>query len=122
VPPGASQTVTVTLGARGSSVTQPGTYTVSLLVSNNSPYLSSPVGVSMDVTAPSTRGKITGTVIGDSCSGTPEPLQGAAVQIDGSSDYTLTTDASGGYAQWLAQDTMTVIVAKNGWKPTAAGC
>jgi N-acetylneuraminic acid mutarotase len=120
VQPGASQTVTVTLNAGDPSVAQPGTYTASLLVSDDSPYLSNPVGVSMNVTAPSTWGKIMGTVTGDSCGGTPEPLQGATVQIDGPADYTLKTDQSGDYALWLAQGTLTVIVAKNGWTPTAA--
>jgi hypothetical protein len=118
--PGASATVAVTLDAGDASVTQPGTYTASLAVSDDSPYSTSAVGVSLIATPPSTWGKITGTVTGTSCAGTSEPLAGTTVQIDTwASSYTLKTGSDGSYALWLDQrnNPLTVIVAKDGWQP-----
>jgi hypothetical protein len=114
--PGASATVTVTLDAGDASVTQPGTYTAALAVSDDTPYAAPAIGVSMDATPPVTWGKVMGTVTGTSCNGTTAPVAGATVQMG---DFTLKTTSSGGYAVWLdIQDNpVTAIVAKDGWQP-----
>jgi energy-converting hydrogenase Eha subunit A len=118
--PGASATVAVTLNAGDTSVTQPGTYTASLAVSDDTPYSTPAVGVSMIATPPKTWGKFAGTITGTSCAGTTAPIAGATVEVDSwASSYTLKTSTSGGYALWLDQrnNPLTVIVAKDGWQP-----
>jgi hypothetical protein len=118
--PGASATVAVTLDAGDTSVTQPGTYTASLAVTDDTPYSTPAVGVSLIATPPNTWGKITGTVTGTACNGTPESLAGATVQIDTwANSYTLKTGSDGSYALWLDQrnNPLTVIVAEDGWQP-----
>ena len=63
-------------------------------------------------------GKLTGTV-----STAAGPLAGATVQIDSwASGYTLTTGADGTYALWLdtRSNPLTLIVAKDGYKPQTA--
>jgi hypothetical protein len=118
--PGQQATVTVTLNAGDASVTQPGAYTAGLQVSDDTPYQTSPVNVTMNVTPPKSWGKITGTVSGLACSHTTGPLQGATVQIDGAAaNYTLKTDSKGQYAYWIdtADNPLTVIAALDGWQP-----
>jgi hypothetical protein len=120
VAPGASVTVTVTLDASATVVSQPGTYKAQLTFLTNTPYRVSPVDVTMNVTPPTTWGKITGTVVGVNCDGTTTPLAGATVQIDTwAAHYTLRTDANGTYALWLdnRNNPLTLIVAKDGWQP-----
>jgi hypothetical protein len=118
--PGATTTVTFTLNAGDPSVTQPGAYTARLGVSDDTPYRTSPVVVTMAVTPPKTWGKITGTVWGTSCGGSTAPISGATVQIDGrASSYTLKTDGNGLYALWLDfhNNPLTLITAEDGWQP-----
>jgi hypothetical protein len=118
--PGATTTVTVTLNAGDPSVTQPGAYTARLAVSDDTPYRTIPVGVTMTVTPPKTWGKITGTVSGTSCSGTTGQISGATVQINGrTSSYTLKTNGNGQYALWLDyhNNPLTLITAKDSWQP-----
>jgi hypothetical protein len=118
--PGQQATVTVTLNAGDASVTQPGAYTAGLTISDDTPYKTSPVNVTMNVTPPKSWGKITGTVSGLACSHTTGPLQGATVQIDGAAaNYTLKTDSKGQYAYWIntADNPLTVIAALDGWQP-----
>jgi N-acetylneuraminic acid mutarotase len=122
--PGQQTTVTVALNAGGASVTQPGAYTAGLQVIDDTPYKTSPVNVTMNVTPPKTWGKITGTVSGLACAGTTGPLQGAAVQIDGAAaDYTLTTDSNGSYEYWIdkSDNPLTVIVSQDSWQSQATG-
>jgi hypothetical protein len=118
--PGQQTTVTVTLNASVASVTQPGAYTTGLQVTDDTPYATSPVNVTMNVTPPKTWGKITGTVSGLACSGTTGPLQGATVQIDGAAaNYTLTTDSNGNYEYWIdkSDNPLTVIAGSDNWQP-----
>jgi N-acetylneuraminic acid mutarotase len=118
--PGATATVTVRLDANVAAVTQPGTYTGQLTVGARSPYGLSSVPVSMTVNPPKTWGKITGTVTGAACVGTPAPLAGATVEIDsGSASHSLKTDRKGQYVLWLDAQKLTLIAAKEGWAPQA---
>jgi hypothetical protein len=120
VAPHTSVAVTVTLDAAAAGVSQPGTYKAALTFLTDTPYRVSPVDVTMNVTPPTTWGKIGGTVTGVNCDGTVVPLAGATVQIDTwAAHYTLRTDANGGYALWLdhRNNPLTVIVAKDGWQP-----
>ncbi len=125
VPPGKSVTVSVSLNAGDKSVTQPGTYTASLVVVNNTPYRinGDPVAVSMTVTPPSRWGEVGGTVTGLACDGTSTPLPGAAVTVTGkTATWTLTTDSGGGYALWAdqGQNPLTVIAQASGWQAQTA--
>jgi Carboxypeptidase regulatory-like domain/Kelch motif len=122
IAPKTTVTVTVTLDASMSAVSQPGTYKALLTLQTNTPYRYSPVNVTMNVTPPNTWGKITGTVVGVKCDGSTVPLAGATVQIDTwAAHYTLKTDANGGYALWLdhRNNPLSLIVAMDGWQPQA---
>lgn len=115
--PGEQVTVTVGMSA---AVDQPGTYTASVAIKENTPYAVPPVAVTMVVNPPTTWGKLMGTVTGTSCQGAAAPLPGAVVQVDSwAMSWTFATDADGGYAYWLDRrnNPLTIIVAKDGWKP-----
>jgi hypothetical protein len=118
--PGDSATVTVTLNANIATITQPGTYTAQLTISAKTPYTVAPIPVTLVVNPPKTWGKITGTVTGAGCTGTPGPLTGATVAISsGQASYTLKTDKNGQYVLWLdtRNNPLTLIAAKDGWTP-----
>ncbi|PWU45677.1 peptidase S8 [Micromonospora sp. S4605] len=115
--PGEQVTVTVGMTA---NVDQPGTYTASVAIKENTPYTVSPVAVTMNVNPPKTWGKLMGTVTGTSCQGVSSPLSGAVVQVDSwAMSWTFATDAEGKYAYWMDRrnNPMTMIVAKDNWKP-----
>ncbi|MGS2616189.1 S8 family serine peptidase [Micromonospora sp. LZ34] len=115
--PGEKVTVTVGMTA---NVDQPGTYTASVAIKENTPYTVPPVAVTMNVNPPKTWGKLMGTVTGTSCQGISSPLSGAVVQVDSwAMSWTFATDAEGKYAYWLDRrnNPMTMIVAKDDWKP-----
>ncbi|WP_245724515.1 S8 family serine peptidase [Micromonospora citrea] len=115
--PGEQVTVTVGMTA---NVDQPGTYSGSVAIKENTPYTVPPVAVTMNVRPPSTWGKLMGTVTGTSCQGAGAPLPGAVVQVDSwAMSWTFATDAEGRYAYWMDRrnNPMTMIVAKDGWKP-----
>ncbi|WP_449343644.1 carboxypeptidase regulatory-like domain-containing protein [Streptomyces polygonati] len=117
VQPGATATITLTLDSAAPEISQPGTYTASLLLATDTPYQLAPIGVSMTVKPPATWGKITGTV---KASG-GAPLAGATVQINTwATHYTLKTGTDGGYALWLdtRNNPLQLIVAKDGYQPT----
>ncbi|MER5915860.1 carboxypeptidase regulatory-like domain-containing protein [Streptomyces sp. NPDC001982] len=119
VQPGASATVTVTLDASVPEITQPGTYTASLIPRSDTPYRLDPVGVSLTVQPPTTWGKIAGTVTASGGA----PIAGATVQVSSSAaHYTLKTAADGSYALWLdaRNSPLQVIAAKDGYQPLAA--
>jgi hypothetical protein len=102
--------LTVTTDASTPAITQPGTYTGRVTLATDTPYLASPVSVSMTVNPPKYWGKITGTVT-SATDGTP--LAGATVKINGqNASYTLTTDKNGQYALWLdtRNDPLQVVV------------
>jgi hypothetical protein len=115
--PGASTTVKVTLTA---SVDQPGTYSGSVTIGENTPYQVASVAVTMNVTPPTTWSKLLGTVTGVSSTGVSAPLPGATVQVDSwAQSYTFITDKDGNYAYWLDRrnNPLTLIAAKDGYKP-----
>ncbi|MEU1370769.1 carboxypeptidase regulatory-like domain-containing protein [Streptomyces sp. NPDC005803] len=121
--PGDSVSVAVAVNASVDEITQPGEFTAQIGISANTPYPVASVPVTMTVAPPNTWGKITGTVLGKSSTGTTAPLKGATVQIDSwASSYTLITDKDGHYALWLdaRNNPLTVIVAKDGYAPTVA--
>jgi N-acetylneuraminic acid mutarotase len=120
------QTVSVTVAADSSTVSQPGTYRGELTIDNDSPYPPSvPVGVTMVVNPPKAWGKIAGTVVDSSGA----PIAGATVAICtmydsktgtcGPVTYTLQTDANGHYQLWLNKgfSPLEVIAAEDGYTP-----
>ncbi|GAA1723273.1 hypothetical protein GCM10009809_18920 [Isoptericola hypogeus] len=110
--PGASVRAAATLTA---DVAQPGAYSATITVANDSPYAAPSVAALMNVKAPTGWGKITGTVTGDGA-----PLEGAVVHLDGrASDMTLITGTDGTYAYWMprANGPLQLIVAANGFIP-----
>ncbi|MGC4789578.1 S8 family serine peptidase [Micromonospora sp. DT178] len=113
------EVVTVNVGMTA-NVDQPGTYTASVAIKENTPYAVEPVAVTMNVLQPTTWGKLMGTVTGTSCQGAGSPLSGATVQVDSwAMSWTFATDAEGKYAYWLDRrnNPLTMIVAKDNWKP-----
>ncbi|MFJ1547572.1 carboxypeptidase regulatory-like domain-containing protein [Streptomyces sp. NPDC088246] len=120
--PGATVSVAVSVKASVDEITQPGEFTAQVAISTNTPYAVASVPVTMTVAPPNTWGKITGTVLGKASNGSTAPLKGATVQVDSwASSYTLITDKDGHYALWLdaRNNPLTVIVAKDGYAPTA---
>ena len=119
VAPGGSVTVAVTLASGGTDAGQPGTYTAQLVLSTDTPYTPA-AAVTMTVTPSKTWGEITGTVSGAACNGSTAPIAGSTVEITSwASDYSLTTDAGGGYVWWLNKNNnpLTVIASMDGWQP-----
>ncbi|WP_233512658.1 S8 family serine peptidase [Micromonospora deserti] len=113
------QQVTVTVGMTA-NVDQPGTYSGSVSIKENTPYPVQPVAVTMNVQPPKTWGKLMGVVTGTSCQGVSSSIPGAVVQVDSwAMSWTFATDAEGTYAYWMDRrnNPMTMIVAKDGWKP-----
>jgi hypothetical protein len=113
------QKVTVTVGMTA-SVDQPGTYSASVAIKENTPYTVPPVAVTMVAQPPKSWGKLMGTVSGRSCQGAVAPLPGAVVQVDSwAMSWTFATDADGKYAYWMDRrnNPLSIIVAKDGWKP-----
>ncbi|WP_345044226.1 Kelch repeat-containing protein [Streptomyces sannanensis] len=118
IQPGESVDVTVSFKADVAEITQPGTFTAQLTISAKTPYAIAPVPVTFVVNPPKTWGKITGTVTGVGCTGTPAPLSGATVQIlSKTASYTLRTDRNGQYVFWLdvGNNSLTVIASKDKW-------
>ena len=115
--PGESTTVEVTMNSR--RLTQPGRYTAQLSVGEDTPFSVKPVTVVLKATAPATWGRLGGVVRGVACDGTAAPLAGATVDITRGADFTLTTDADGGFAVWMpgrARERQ-VVAAKDGYRP-----
>jgi hypothetical protein len=120
IQPGDSANITVTLNSNIAAITQPGTNTAQLTISAKTPYTVAPIPVTLVVNPPKTWGKITGTVTGAGCTGTPGPLSGTTVEIDSrTANYTLKTDKNGQYVLWLdaSNSPLTLIAAKDGWAP-----
>ncbi|WTA40459.1 carboxypeptidase regulatory-like domain-containing protein [Streptomyces sp. NBC_00846] len=121
--PGESVDVTVSFNANLAEITQPGTFTAQLLISAKTPYGIVPVPVTLAVNPPRTWGKITGTVTGTDCTGTPTPLAGATVQITTKwAKCTLKADRNGHYQFWLdvRNSPLTVTASKDGWASQTA--
>jgi N-acetylneuraminic acid mutarotase len=118
IQPRGHATVTLTLDPSVASVTQPGTYTASLVLTSGTPYPTPPVDVTMTVKPPATWGKIAGTVTGID----GKVIGGATVQIETrANSYTLKTDKNGQYALWLdvRNNPLQVIAARDGYQPQA---
>ncbi|MFI6760480.1 S8 family serine peptidase [Micromonospora sp. NPDC050417] len=119
--PGASKQVTVTLTATAEAgVLQPGTYTAELGIGSDTPYPVEAVSVEMNVSPPNGWGKVQGTVIGESCSGTDVPVKAtirANLNGNPATGYTLSSDSAGAYGLWLPKGKYDLIVAKDGWIP-----
>jgi N-acetylneuraminic acid mutarotase/uncharacterized protein YegP (UPF0339 family) len=118
--PGASGTVKVKVDASVASITQPGTFTASLIYQTDTPYQVAATGVTMTVLPPATWGKIDGTIYGTDKNGNTAPIAGATVQVNTwAFSYTLKTDKNGYYALWLdyRNNTLQVIAAKDGYQP-----
>jgi hypothetical protein len=123
IAPGKSATVTVTLNAADASVTQPGTYTATLELANDTPYGTRSVPVTLTATPPAAWGQLTGTVDTATCKGTTTPVDGATVQVGGAhGTWQLTTDTSGSYGLSLdaSNDPLTLIVSAPGYQSQAA--
>ncbi|MBK6328303.1 MAG: carboxypeptidase regulatory-like domain-containing protein [Chloroflexi bacterium] len=119
IAPAGNQVVSVGFDANNPSVPQPGVYLAEFQVSNDTPYGSSTVPVTMTVTPPASYGFLEGTVTGlGYCDANPVPAVGAAVDIEASSGmtWTLTADANGYYSLYLDQSNspITVTVAAAG--------
>ncbi|MFF5077391.1 S8 family serine peptidase [Actinoplanes sp. NPDC000266] len=118
--PGKKATVTVGITA---AVDQPGAYTGLVTIKESTPYSVPPVDVTLNASPPKTWAKLMGTVTGASCTGgSGSPLAGATVQVDSwATSLTFATEADGTYAYWLDKrnNPLTLIAAKDGWKPQA---
>jgi subtilisin family serine protease len=117
--PGASQVVTVTLAATTEAgVWQPGDYQGQIGVRSDSPYPVNAVEVTMHVLPPNSWGKITGSVVGQSCSGSTTPLS-AQIQISLVTNpditYAVKPDPDGAYSVWLPRGRYDVIASKDAW-------
>jgi hypothetical protein len=114
--PGQSVTVTVSLVA---DVAQPGGYTARIAVTDDTPYATGSLPVTMDVAPANNWGRITGTVTGVSCGGDRAPLAGATVRLDGRlADATVTTDADGRFSYWfpVQNNRVTLTVSRPGYQ------
>jgi hypothetical protein len=123
IAPGQSATVNVTLNAANPSITQPGTYTATLELANNTPYGTQAIPVTLNVTPPSSWGQLNGTVDAKVCGGTTSPLVGATVQVSSANGtWELTADTTGSYGLWLDADSdpLTLIVSAPGYQSQAA--
>ncbi|WP_425553901.1 Kelch repeat-containing protein [Isoptericola hypogeus] len=115
--PGESLTLEVTTRA---AVDQPGTYSSSVRVREDTPYIAPSVPVTMTVTPPRSWGALTGVVRGVACDGTAAPLAGATVTVDArSTGWTFATDENGSYAYWMDRrhSPLEVYGSKDGYRP-----
>ncbi len=114
--PGQTKAIRVTMDSDVPEITQPGTFTASLVFQTDTPYQVDPVAVTMKVRNPDTWGKIRGTVTDEDGAAVP----GATVELDSwATHYTLKTDRDGKYVLWLdaRNNPITMIVAKDGYRP-----
>lgn len=115
--PGQSVNLKITVDP---NVAQPGTYTASVGIKEDTPGTVESVKVTMVVSPPKTWGKLTGVVTGVSCAGAGAPLPGATVQADsGDSSWTFETATDGTYASWFNSiySPLQLIAAKDGYQP-----
>jgi N-acetylneuraminic acid mutarotase len=92
----------------------PGDYAAGLSLITDSPYLSQPVPVTLQATAPASWAQISGTVT-DAATG--DALPGATIVVSraGRHPVTVTTDSLGRYDVWLGQAALTISVSHNGY-------
>lgn len=118
VKPGA--TVTLRVGFNSRVLSQPGSSSATLQVSDNTPYPVSSIGLKLTATPPRGWAKLTGTISGRACTGATSGLRGATVQINGARrSFTVTAGAGGRYTYWLnaRNSPLKLIVALTGWQP-----
>ncbi|TDE11487.1 S8 family serine peptidase [Jiangella asiatica] len=117
--PGESAEVTVTLDAGAAEANQPGEYLARLLLLEDTPATAPALTVSMDATAPSSWGLVTGTVTGlGRCDAPGAPVAGASVELRGAkSTVEVTTDANGVYRHWMdrSERRVTVTASADGY-------
>ncbi|MDN5896354.1 MAG: peptidase S8, partial [Nocardioides sp.] len=118
--PGQSVKVKVTMDP---NVAQPGTYTASVGIKEDTPFKVEPVAVTMPVKPPKRWGKLAGTVSGTTCDGATAPIPGATVQANSGDDlsWTFETATDGTYARWFdaIYSPLQLIGAKDGFMPMA---
>ncbi|HEY8472796.1 MAG TPA: S8 family serine peptidase [Natronosporangium sp.] len=121
--PGERLTVTASMVATpDTGVTQPGAYAARITVADDTPYVTAPLPVTMDVTPANNWGRITGTVTGVGCDSEPVPLGGATVHIDGRQfDGTVTTDSAGRFEYWspVQNNRLTLTVTRPDYQPAS---
>ncbi|GAA1740630.1 hypothetical protein GCM10009809_40210 [Isoptericola hypogeus] len=118
--PGDSVTVQVSMR---SQVEQPGTYTSSIWIQEDTPYAKPAMPVTMRVTPPSTWGKLAGVVRGVACDGAATSLEGATVAVNSDkSAWTFATGVDGSYAYWMDRrnNPLSVVAAKDGYRSQGA--
>jgi N-acetylneuraminic acid mutarotase len=118
--PGQSATLTVTVNPGDPSITQPGSLTGRLAISQDTPYDLAPDDVTLRLAAPASWGEVTGKVTGAGCEGKPSPLSGVTVQVTSSeTSDVLATGSDGEYKLWLDQrnDPITVLASDDDWQP-----
>jgi hypothetical protein len=97
-----------------STLTQPGDYQAALKIKHETPYTYPDIPVTLHLLAPTSWGRFTGTVTSQGiCDENPRILEGATVNIytsTGTLVTTLSTDALGHYAWWLAAGTYDIEV------------
>ncbi|WP_431951452.1 Kelch repeat-containing protein [Actinacidiphila sp. bgisy167] len=121
--PGQKTVLTLTFDTAALEVAQPGDYGARLALFTDTPYALPDIPVVLHVDPPKTWGSIRGTILGATTAGGTAPLAGATVQIDSwTGSHTLTTRQDGTFGLWLdtRENPLTVIVAKDGYRPTAA--
>lgn len=115
--------LTLTFDTAELEVAQPGDYGARLALFTDTPYAVPDIPVTLHVDPPRTWGDISGTILGATPAGGAAPLAGATVQIDSrAGSHTLTTRTDGTFGLWLdtRDNPLTVIVAKDGYRPTVA--
>ncbi|WP_392567451.1 carboxypeptidase regulatory-like domain-containing protein [Actinacidiphila glaucinigra] len=121
--PGQKTVLTLTFDTAELEVAQHGDYGARLALFTDTPYAVPDIPVSLHVDPPRTWGDISGTILGATPTGGTAPLAGATVQIDSwAGSHTLTTRPDGTFGLWLdtRNNPLTVIVAKDGYRPTVA--
>ncbi|MDX3356835.1 carboxypeptidase regulatory-like domain-containing protein [Streptomyces sp. ME01-24h] len=121
--PGQKTVLTLTFDTAALEVAQPGDYGARLALFTDTPYALPDIPVTLHVKPPKTWGNISGTILGATTDAGTAPLAGATVQIDSrTGSHTLTTRPDGTFGLWLdtRNNPLTVIVAKDGYRPTAA--
>ncbi|MQM26928.1 S8 family serine peptidase [Glycomyces albidus] len=118
VPAGQSVSVTVKTSATAAGgVDQPGTYTATLTADYVGPGEAPVVNVSMLVVPTVEQGKLTGSVLAETCDGATAAIGDAQVQVrsaDGES-FHFWTDADGNYSYWFPEGDFTIIASKDGY-------
>ena len=121
------QLVNVGLNAEALRTADPGQYRAQLRIQHNTPYPLANVPVTLTLSAPSSWGKLNGTVAGlGACDAPGAALSNATVVITNNAGtaWTQTTDSGGNYQLWMAasESPLTLTVSFTGYVPlTMAG-